>query len=74
VQAGHATAYEVAQAIRWTRRQQPFSELDPMNKFLATSETGAHLEVLAVRRELTRHLSDSGVVSYQVAPPSPAAG
>ena len=73
VQAGHATAYEVAQAIRWTRRQQPFSELDPMNKFLATSETGAHLEVLAVRRELTRHVSDSGVVSYQVAPPSPAA-
>ena len=40
VQAGHATAYEVAQAIRWTRRQQPFSELDPMNKFLATQRDG----------------------------------
>ena len=73
VQAGHATAYEVAQAIRWTRRQQPFSELDPMNKFLATSETAAHLEVLAIRGELTRHPSDAGVVIYQVAPPSPAA-
>ena len=73
VQAGHATAYEVAQAIRWTRRQQPFSELDPMNKFLATSETAAHLEVLAIRGELTRHPSDAGVVIYQVAPPSPSA-
>jgi glyoxylase-like metal-dependent hydrolase (beta-lactamase superfamily II) len=66
--AGHATPYEVAQAIRWTRRETPFRDLDPMNKFLATSETAAHLEVLAVRGELTRRVSGDGVEFYEVAP------
>jgi glyoxylase-like metal-dependent hydrolase (beta-lactamase superfamily II) len=65
VQAGNATPYEVAQAIRWTRRQTPFGEMDPMNQFLATSETAAHLEVLAVRAEVTRHVSEDGVQHYQ---------
>ena len=53
-----------------------FSELDTMSQFLATSETAAHLEVLAVRGELTRHLSAEGVDIYQVASPGrgPAAG
>jgi len=75
VQAGHATPYEAANAIRWTRHLRMFSELDTMSQFLATSETAAHLEVLAVRGELTRHLSQDGVDIYQVASPgtSPAA-
>ncbi len=68
VQAGHATAYEVAQAIKWTRRQRPFGELDPMAQFLATNETAAHLEVLALRGELTREVSADGIDLYQVAP------
>jgi glyoxylase-like metal-dependent hydrolase (beta-lactamase superfamily II) len=67
VQAGHATAYDVAKAIKWTRRQRPFSDLDLMSQFLATNETAAHLEVLALRGELTREVSPDGVDLYQVA-------
>jgi hypothetical protein len=40
-----------------------------MNQFLAANETAAHLEVLAVRGELTRRASADGVDLYQVAPP-----
>src|SRR6516162_2710752 len=69
VQAGRASPYEVAKAIRWTRHLRPFSELDLMNQFLAANATAAHLEVLAVRGELTRQVSADGVDLYQVAPP-----
>ena len=72
VLTGHATAYEVAQAIRWTRSPAAVQRAGPDSKFLATSETAAHLEVLALRGELTRHPSEAGVVIYQVAPPRPA--
>lgn len=48
---GRATAYEVAQGLRWTRRSTPFDHLDLFNRCLAVNETAAHLEVL-VRREL----------------------
>ena len=67
VQAGQATPYEVAQSIKWTRRQRPFGELDLMAQFLATNETAAHLEVLAIRGELTREVSPDGIDLYQVA-------
>jgi glyoxylase-like metal-dependent hydrolase (beta-lactamase superfamily II) len=67
VRAGHATAYEVAKAIKWTRRQLPFGELDLQSQFLAANETGAHLEVLALRGELTREVSPDGVDLYQIA-------
>jgi glyoxylase-like metal-dependent hydrolase (beta-lactamase superfamily II) len=69
VQAGHATPYEVAKAIKWTRRQQPFGELDLFSQILATNETAAHLEVLAVRGQLTREVSAEGTDLYQVAAP-----
>jgi glyoxylase-like metal-dependent hydrolase (beta-lactamase superfamily II) len=67
VLAGHATAYEVARAIRWTRRLRLFGELDPMGQFLAVNETGAHLDVLAIRGQVTREISGDGVELYQAA-------
>ncbi len=67
VMAGHATAYEVARSLRWTRRERPFSELDLMAQFLAANETAAHLEVLALRGELTHEVSADGIDLYQVA-------
>jgi glyoxylase-like metal-dependent hydrolase (beta-lactamase superfamily II) len=67
VQAGHATAFEVAKAIKWTRRQLVFSELDPVSQFLAANETAAHLEVLAIRGQLAHEVSADGIDLYQVA-------
>jgi len=69
VQAGHATPYEAAKAIRWTRRERVFSELDLFSQILAVNETAAHLEVLAVRGQLTRETSAEGADVYQVAGP-----
>ena len=68
VQAGHATPYEAAKAIKWTRRQRPFSDLDLLSQVQAVNETAAHLEVLAARGQLTRQVSADGTDLYQVAP------
>jgi len=43
---GGASAYDVARALRWTRRGRSFAQLDPLNQMLAVSETLAHLDVL----------------------------
>ena len=67
VLAGHATAYQVAKAIKWTRRQILFSELDPMSQFLSVNETGAHLEVLTIRGQLSHQVSGDGIDLYQAA-------
>ena len=67
VRAGNATPYEVARAIKWTRRHRPFSELDLFSRVQAVNETAAHLEVLALRGELTRTVSPEGADVYQVA-------
>jgi glyoxylase-like metal-dependent hydrolase (beta-lactamase superfamily II) len=58
------TPYEVAKAVPWTRRQRKFADLDLMNQVLATGETGAHLEVLALRGQLTRHTTEDGTDRY----------
>jgi len=68
VQAGHASPYEVAKAIKWTRRQRLFSDLDLFSRVQAVNETAAHLEVLAVRGQVTREVSADGAELYQVAP------
>jgi glyoxylase-like metal-dependent hydrolase (beta-lactamase superfamily II) len=68
VLAGHATPYEVAMAIKWTRRQRLFRDLDLFSRVLAVNETAAHLEVLALRGQLTREVSAAGADVYQVAP------
>jgi len=70
VQAGHATPYEVAKAIKWTRRHREFTELDLFAQIQAVNETAAHLEVLATRGQVTHSLSAEGTDLYQV----PAAG
>jgi glyoxylase-like metal-dependent hydrolase (beta-lactamase superfamily II) len=67
VRAGNATPYEVARAIKWTRRHRPFSELDLFSRVQAVNETAAHLEVLALRGELTRTVSPEGADVYQIA-------
>jgi glyoxylase-like metal-dependent hydrolase (beta-lactamase superfamily II) len=63
---GRSSAYEVAQAIRWTRRQLPFSELETLSQLLAVGETAAHLELLMVRGQLTRHSGADGTDHYEV--------
>jgi glyoxylase-like metal-dependent hydrolase (beta-lactamase superfamily II) len=60
---GRSTAYAVAGAITWTRRERTLSELDPFNEMLATLETMAHLEVLVERGRATRTEED-GVAHY----------
>jgi glyoxylase-like metal-dependent hydrolase (beta-lactamase superfamily II) len=66
VLAGHATPYEVAKAIKWTRSQRFFGELDPFSKIMSVNETAAHLEVLLVRGQVTRETSPVGADLYQV--------
>ena len=68
VQAGNATPYEVAQAIKWTRRHRAFGDLDLFAQVQAVNETAAHLEVLAVRGQLTHAVSAEGADIYQMAP------
>jgi len=67
VRPGRSTAYEVAQAIRWTRRQQRYADLELISQLLAAGETAAHLEVLVVRGELTRQTDADGIDHYELA-------
>ena len=66
---GAVTAYEAAQGIPWTRRQRAFADLDPMSQILAVGETGAHLEVLVLRGDLARHVTDEGIETYALPAP-----
>jgi len=68
VLAGHATPYEVAKAIKWTRRQRLFGDLDLFSQVMSINETAAHLEVLAIRGQVTREVSADGADTYQAAP------
>jgi len=66
VMAGHATPYEVAKAIKWTRSRRFFDELDLFSKVMSVNETAAHLEVLLVRGQVTRQTSPAGADLYQL--------
>jgi glyoxylase-like metal-dependent hydrolase (beta-lactamase superfamily II) len=68
VRAGHASPYEVAQAIKWTRRHREFADLDLFSQIQAVNETAAHLEVLLARGQVTHSLSADGTDLYQVSP------
>jgi glyoxylase-like metal-dependent hydrolase (beta-lactamase superfamily II) len=68
VQAGHATAFEAAKAIKWTRRHREFADLDLFSQVMSVNETAAHLEVLAMRGQVTHSVSAEGTDLYQVAP------
>jgi glyoxylase-like metal-dependent hydrolase (beta-lactamase superfamily II) len=63
VAAGNSTAFEVTQALTWTRRQRRFAELDEFNQVLAIFETMAHLRVLVERGRLVERLAD-GVARF----------
>ena len=54
VLAGHASPYQVATALKWTRQQRPFGDLDLFSQIMAVNETAAHLEVLAARGQVTQ--------------------
>ena len=69
---GPVTAFQVAGALPWTRRQRRLTELDLMNQLLATGETAAHLEVLVTRGQLVRERSPEGIDFYGP-PPATAA-
>ncbi len=68
VSGGASTAWEVAQELPWTRRQRRADDLNPFDATLAAFETLAHLELLALRGDLTRTETD-GVVGF--AAPTP---
>jgi glyoxylase-like metal-dependent hydrolase (beta-lactamase superfamily II) len=68
VQVGHASAYEVAKAIKWTRRLREFADLDLFSQIQAVNETAAHLEVLAARGQVTHSVSAEGTDLYQLPP------
>ena len=63
VAAGAVTGYQVAQALRWTRRGRHLDELDPFNQMLAVIETRLHLDLLAAQGRLTVSWDD-GVARY----------
>ena len=56
----------MAKAIKWTRRQRLFDELDLFAQVMSVNETAAHLEVLLVRGQVTRETSRYGADLYQV--------
>ncbi len=59
-----ATAFDVAAALTWTRRERAFGDLDAFNRMLAVCETAAHLDVL-VDREVLGMDARTGVRCYQ---------
>ncbi|MFI0356868.1 MBL fold metallo-hydrolase [Actinomadura sp. 9N407] len=65
VRAGHATAYEVARAMPWTRRQKKLDELDGFSQMLAILEIDAHLDVL-VDQGVLDSAETGGVRTYAV--------
>jgi glyoxylase-like metal-dependent hydrolase (beta-lactamase superfamily II) len=65
VARGASTAYEVARALTWTRREKAFADLDAFNQMLAVLETTAHLDVLVTQERLQRALRDE-VAEYLV--------
>jgi glyoxylase-like metal-dependent hydrolase (beta-lactamase superfamily II) len=62
---GVDTAAQVAGIVTWTRRERHFDELDVFNQFLATCETGAHLDLLVLQDRVGRVERDG--VSYYTA-------
>lgn len=64
VRAGASTGFNAARALRWTRHERHLDELDTFNQMLATTETLAHLQVLAAQQRVQQTDVD-GVWRYQ---------
>lgn len=60
VAVGRSTAYEVAQAMTWTKRQRHLDALEPIHRMTAVLEVAAHLEVLRTA-EVVDVVSSDGV-------------
>src|SRR5215813_5806716 len=72
VAAGAGTAYQVACALRWTRRDRQLADLDPFNQMLAVTETRAHLELLAAQGRLVVSWDDEVALYAPAGSGSPA--
>jgi len=68
---GPRTAYQVAEAVRWTSRGKRLTELDLMNQMLAVGETLSHLDLL-VARGLAVADTDGKVQHFRPAEPAVA--
>ena len=66
VDGGAHTAFDVAGALTWTRRQRKLPDLDLFNQILAIHETMAHLRVLVERGWLTEQIVD-GIIHFSFA-------
>jgi len=55
VAGGKSTAYEAAEAMRWTRRAKTLDQLGPVHAMTAVLEVRAHLEFLVDRGDLAKH-------------------
>jgi glyoxylase-like metal-dependent hydrolase (beta-lactamase superfamily II) len=69
VRGGAHTAYQVAQGLRWTRRERALGELDNQNKMLAILEAAAHLDVLVSMGRIGC-VTEGAHVRYMAAPPA----
>jgi glyoxylase-like metal-dependent hydrolase (beta-lactamase superfamily II) len=63
------TAYDVASALPWTRREKQFSDLDLHNQLLATAETAAHLEQLRMTGDVAT-FGDGSTTGYWTRAPA----
>ena len=68
---GECTAYDVALAIGWTRRQQKLGDLDLMNQMLAICETVYHLDLLVAQASAVSQVDADGVRRYRLADQAP---
>ncbi len=66
VALGATTVQEVAEQLRWTRREHSLDELDDFNRMLAVIETHAHLRLLVAQGRLTMHDDAEGIGRYCV--------
>ncbi|KLL12707.1 MBL fold metallo-hydrolase [Protofrankia coriariae] len=64
VRAGAETAFQVAAAMRWTRRERRLDELDTTSQTLAVLEIEAHLDLLVEHDQLVAATTGDGVVRY----------
>ena len=67
LEAGAETAYDVARALPWTRREHTLTDMDLFNQGLAVMETLLHLDLLELRGEVARRAAD-GTASFTLIP------
>jgi glyoxylase-like metal-dependent hydrolase (beta-lactamase superfamily II) len=61
---GAATAFDVSNILRWTRRERHFRELPPFHQMLAVIETVWHLRLLETRGQVIAQEQDD-VIHYR---------